>query len=335
MNILSLLGGRILWAGDGDSLQALVSNLLPDQFAAIMAVANADRAEHQTRVAAKAAAREARKTAVTAAMGAVASAAGARVSFEDDDEDDADEEKYYYHSASYRLEGNTAIIGIRGALVNSDAWYLKYLGAVGYPHIVDQAMRAYNDSRVTNIVLDISSPGGAVSGVNETTQVLQAVDMEKPIVSYTSNMMCSGGYWLGVSGRKIISDSLAQVGSIGVAMTHLEYSKMLEQNGITATVLRKGEYKMLMTPYEPMSDKARAEAKHDMDVIYDAFTMHVAVGRGVSQDMVKKDMAEGRVFWGQEARQVGLVDEIGDISLAVANSQQLADNRPATATFGH
>jgi len=333
MNILTLLGGQMLWIGDGNSLQSLAANLLPDEFKIMMDIAEKDRREYLDGRAARQARVEARKTAVEAAIGAVANA---RVSFDDEgDEDDEDEEKYHFHSATYRREGSTAIIGIRGPLVNSDKWYLRYMGVVGYPHIIDQAMRAYNDSNVTNIVLDISSPGGAVSGVSEATNVLSAIAAEKPMVAFTPSMMCSGGYWLGVSASKIYSASLAQIGSIGVAMTHMEYSKMLEKSGITVDVLRKGEFKMLMTPYEPLSDKARAQAEKDMDTIYDAFTMHVAIGRGVTQDQVKEGMAEGQVFWGQEAKRVGLVDEIGDIGLAVANSRQLADNRAATATFGH
>lgn len=329
MDLMNLLGGRMLWLGDGDSLQNLALQLMPEQYRLTLDIARVERAEHEQRAARR---KEQRSKDIQQYAGSIQElkAAGFDVRGMYDEDEDEDEEKYRFHSATYKVDNGVAIIGISGALVNSESWLLRYMGKVGYPHIVDQLVRAYNDPEVSSILMDINSPGGAANGISMVSDVINAVNQTKPVTAFTESQMCSGGYWMGVSARHITSSRMAEVGSIGVVMTHIEYSKMMEKAGVTANVIRKGEYKALMTPYEPLTEKARAEADKAMDVIYDEFTMHVAVGRRVSQDTVKSSMAEGRVFWGQEALQANLVDKIGDIGAALAYSRSLVQTSPAT-----
>lgn len=333
MNILQKMGGQILWAGTGDSMMSLIMNMLPEQFNITMAHAKDERERF---LASRSVRRDARASA-RASIQAALKATGTEFKILDVDEEDEDEMGSFGNSAPLTKIGNgVGMISIKGSLVNDDAWYLKYFGEVGYPHIQDSIMAAYGDPSITSVLLDVDSPGGAVSGISETVDAIRALDTFKPVSTFAGGQMLSGGMWLGSAAPGgITAGSLTQAGSIGVLMNHMDYSRMLAEKGIDVTVLRKGEFKALMTPYEPLSQKAKDESAHAMDVIYDAFTASVATGRKTSQANVQNNMGEGKVFWGPEAQRVGLVDKIGTVSDAVANSAQLADTRAQQASGVH
>jgi signal peptide peptidase SppA len=334
MNLLSLLGGQMLWVGGADSFAQLVMTLVSDDYSRLMVEAERDRAEFfKGRDFART-----QQAAMTSKLSAAMTSAGIMMQVNSGaDDSEAEAERKAFSSAPLQvLDNGVGVISINGGLVNSDKWYLKYLGMVGYPHIQDSIVEAYSNPDVKSVVLSIKSPGGAVSGIAETAAAVRALGTIKPVSTHAEGIMASGGYWLGSQTGDVMAASMTQIGSIGVVMTHIEYSKMMENAGITATVLRKGEYKMLMTPHEPLSDKAKAQAHSDMNVIYDAFTQDVANGMGVSQDTVKNSWGEGRVFWTNEAVQLGMANSSGSLTDAVAKSAQTAENRAkqANGVFG-
>lgn len=295
MDLLTeLLGGKLLWLGSSGSLMSISTALAPERFETMLAQAAISRS---------------------------VSVASYKASNGSDEED-----PYEDNSVGYEVVNGVAVLSINGALVNSDKWYLKYLGLVGYPHISDRLIQAYEDEEVSTILLNIKSPGGAVSGIAEVGELMDQVQKVKSINTYSADMMCSGGYWLGCQGSTITVGEMSQTGSIGVIMTHIEYSKMMEENGVTATVLREGKYKALMTPYEPLTEEARAEAQKDMRFINNAFETRVAAKRGMSQETLHDQAGQGRVFWGRQAVAVGLADAVGTSSDALAHSIQIAQN---------
>lgn len=316
----------MLWAGSGDSLASTLLALISDEFKTARAEADEDRREF---LAARAARHEKRQ----AVLKQVQSVSAAFRVDMGDEGDDQEEERKRYSSAPLTVGADgVGVISINGGLVSTDKWYLKYMGMVGYPHIQDSLVEAYKRPDVTSVVLQIKSPGGAVSGVKETGDAIRALNTFKPVSTFADGIMASGGYWLGSQTGDITAGEMSQLGSIGVIMTHLEYSKMLEQAGITATVMRKGEYKALLSPYEPLSDKARAQAQADMDFIYEAFTSDVARGMNVAQDRVKSSWGEGKVFWTDEAVSLGMANSSGSLTDAVAKSRQNAENRAKQTT---
>jgi len=204
-----------------------------------------------------------------------------------------------------------AVVSINGALTNDDSPWNKYFGLVSYDEIRAAVYEAAIHEGTSSILLKVESPGGSVSGIAETSDFIKEVSNKvKPVNTYTGSQMASGGYWLGSVGDKVYANEMASVGSIGVITVHQDISKMLEDYGITTTILRKGEFKALGSPYEPLSDKAKKEINDDMDFIYDVFTRTVAENRGIPQTMIKDHAAEGKVFFGSEAKEVGLVDEV-------------------------
>ena len=202
-----------------------------------------------------------------------------------------------------------ATITIKGPLVNSDSPYLKYFGVTGYPEIRDAVLAAVSDPEVKQILLDVDSGGGAVSGCADTGALIRAAHKVKPITTY-GETMASAAYWLGCSAGRVYSGKAALVGSIGVKATFKEYSKANEMEGVTVTVIRAGKYKALADSNEPLTKAGEAQIQAMVDASYGVFVDHVAEMRGRTYEYTDKTMADGQEFIGQAAVDVGLTDGI-------------------------
>lgn len=234
---------------------------------------------------------------------------------------DEDDDK----SVLLTVVGNVGVIAISGSLINADipeSW-AAYVGVTTYPMIQRALIQAVSDANITKILLDINSPGGAVSGLVDTADLLSKIDKEqKPVYTYTGSMMASAGYWLGSSARRIESGRAALVGSIGVITTHMEYTEMLKKEGISATVFRAGKYKALGQPVEKLTEAAADQITDRIQSIYTLFIDHVAAGRGVSASKVDSVMAQGREFVGQAAVDAGLTDQVSTFETFLASLQE-------------
>ncbi len=222
-----------------------------------------------------------------------------------------DDEEGEQGSELLSVEGSVGVIGIKGPLVNSDSLWNQILGLVSYNSIREALIEAAANPDVKTILLDIDSPGGAVSGVGDCADLISTIDRNvKPVHAFTDGSMASGAYWLGSAARSITASNVATIGSIGVVMNHMERSKMLADMGIKATVIRSGKYKQVGNPNEPLTEEGRAELQAMSDSIYKIFVNHVAENRGKTYDYTDQYMAQGRVFLAENALQVGLVDNI-------------------------
>lgn len=220
--------------------------------------------------------------------------------------------------------GNVGVIAIKGALVNADVPddIASLFGVTTYPGIQRALVRAAQDSKVANILLDVNSGGGAVSGLPETSDLMEKVGKVKPIHTYSGNSMASGAYWLGVHGQTITGSRAGVVGSIGVIRVHTEYSKQLEQDGIKATVFRAGRFKALGQPVEALTPEAEAQIQAHLDHVYSVFVEHVSTKRGVPYTEADQGMAQGQEFFGIGAVRAGLIDELGTFEDVLSRLQQ-------------
>lgn len=228
-------------------------------------------------------------------------------------------------------QGRVGVINISGSLyASAPLWAKLVYGVRDYGDIAQALVQAAHNADIGSVLLNINSPGGAVSGVSAVAQLVRDVGRIKPTVSYTSGQMASAAYWIGSASKHVLAGDLAEVGSIGVIQMHAEVTKQLEKEGTTVTVLRAGKYKALMNPYEPLSEQARADAQAKLDFVYDKFVADVATNRNVSEKAASK-MAEGRVFLGQAAADIGLVDQVATTNEALTKAEELAsqflDNR--------
>lgn len=206
-------------------------------------------------------------------------------------------------------QGSVGVISIAGSLTNGSRGYGSYMTTYG--EIREALIQAAADPGIKSILLDIKSGGGAVNGLSDTADLVRKVDTKvKPVHAYSDSTMASAAYWLGSSARKVHASDMAEVGSIGVIATHMEYTKMLANEGITPTVIRSGEYKAIGTPYEKLSDKGEAVIQAQIDHMAGIFDNYIADRRGMTVDTFRKKAGEGRVFVGQQGVDAGLVDSI-------------------------
>lgn len=128
-----------------------------------------------------------------------------------------------------------------------------------------------NDPSVSAILLDISTPGGAVTGTAEAGNAIFAARSHKPILAIVNPLCASAGYWLASQASQIVAIPSADVGSIGVFQLHLDQSGLLENVGIKPTFIFAGPHKVEANPFEPLSAAAKQFLQGEVDRIYSDF----------------------------------------------------------------
>ena len=208
-------------------------------------------------------------------------------------------------------DGKLAVISVTGTLMNHHLPLRLFGYNITTYGEIQQAVRAVlADPRVEKVVLQVESGGGNGSGLFRTSNFLERAGKEKEFTTFTSNVMGSAAYWLGVNSGKVIAEPLATVGSIGVFAVMTSHAKAMEKWGVESKVIRAGEFKALGHPDEPISEKAIAEWQRTIDESYGAFLDHTSSKRQQNRETFRTTAAEGREFSGTEALKVNLVDEI-------------------------
>jgi len=223
----------------------------------------------------------------------------------------------------YSLYGDTAVITIAGPLMKRESLALWFFGGTSYAYIQAAVKAALADDEVAALALRVDSPGGVVNGLEETVDLIFEARGQKPIVAYADGMMASAAYELGSAASEIVAGATAMVGSIGVLMVHEDWSVYNQKTGIDVTYLTAGKYKALGNPDEPLSDLARETFQAELDYLYTIFVETVARNRDVEVAAVLSDMADGRIFIGQQAADAGLVDHVGNFAMAYTRAANL------------
>lgn len=222
--------------------------------------------------------------------------------------DDEEEENPFGYMS--QLIGDVGIVYVNGTLVTEYAWYNRYLNQVSYDEIRSASVDLVNKG--ARVLLNVyRTSGGAANGISAAAEFQKELESQGvESYSYGETMMLSGGYWLGASGKKVFTEKMNLSGSIGVVLVHISQKDLLDKLGITATVIRMGEFKALGTPYEKLTEAAREDIEGRMRGIYDLFLDHVGEFRKLSRQHLIDTAAEGRVFMGQQAVEAGLADGI-------------------------
>jgi|GEM_PF-2928979 len=228
----------------------------------------------------------------------------------DRNEQDEDEE---YESWLLERRGNTAILNVAGDLVNTKAWYNEYMGMVSYEEIQEALAEVGADESVDQVLMHFSTGGGTASGIKAAGDYIGFFDQNvKPVYGYTATAAFSAGYWLASSTRKITVDEMGQLGSIGAVNVHVSYKGMLDQKGVVYTILREGEFKALGHPAEDLDEKSKAYFQDKLAKANSFFIEAVVRNRNVSLAS-QADWGEGKTFYGREALNLGLADEVATL----------------------
>ena len=200
-----------------------------------------------------------------------------------------------------------AVIPIRGTLVSRGGVYPSS-GITTYSGLRQRLKAAANDNSIRGILLDIDSPGGSATNVEETAELIREISQSKTIWALAYNQMTSGAYWLASAASRIIATKDASVGSVGVLVMHADYSKMLDNEGVTINFIHAGARKVEGNAYEPLPEELRERIQSDVNDTYELFTRRVAEYRGITQQAVKN--TEAGVFSAAQGITHNLVDEV-------------------------
>jgi len=189
---------------------------------------------------------------------------------------------------------------------------------------IEELRRFRDNPNIKAVVLRIDSPGGGVVPSQEIhAEVLKArKDGRLKVVASMGNLAASGGYYIAVATDKIVANPGTLTGSIGVIMELANVQGLLEKVGVQSVVIKSGRYKDLASPFRAMSAEDRALLQSVLDDVHDQFIRAVATGRALKVEQVR-DLADGRIFTGRQARTAKLVDELGDLQDAIKLAARL------------
>jgi signal peptide peptidase SppA len=212
-------------------------------------------------------------------------------------------------ASRYTVENGVAVIPIWGMLTKRYSVLTQLFGGTAMEDAGADLRAALENPEVKGIFLDIDSIGGPGDGVTDLAGKVYAARKQKPVVAFSDGAMLSAAIWIGVAADRVyLANETVGSGSIGVLAMHTDFSKAEEQAGIKTTVISAGKYKALGNRYEPLSKEGRDILQEQIDYMYGLFVRDVAKYRGTSEKTVLEKMADGRVFFGNQAVRAGLVD---------------------------
>ena len=197
--------------------------------------------------------------------------------------------------------------------------------------VVEELRNYAEDSSIKAIVLRIDSPGGGVVPSQEIYNAVKNARKEgKKVIVSMGSIAASGGYYIAAAADRIMANPGTLTGSIGVKMEFANLEKLLEKIGVKGMVIKAGEYKDLASPYREMRPEELKLLQDVIDDVHSQFIKAVAEGRGLPEPDVRA-IADGRIFTGQQALGLKLVDQLGDLadSIQVAGGLAGIKGRPS------
>ena len=190
--------------------------------------------------------------------------------------------------------------------------------------IVDKLERYLKSDRIPVIVIRLNTPGGAVEPTQEIySTILKARAKGKKVVGSLGSVAASGGYYIAAACDTVMASPSTITGSIGVIADFAEFSGLFKKLGIDLTVVKSGKYKDMGSISRPMTDEEKSMISGVIMDTYDQFVEAVSKGRGMNPETVRL-YADGRVFTGRQAKELGFVDALGTYRDAVALAGRLA-----------
>lgn len=218
------------------------------------------------------------------------------------------------------------VLPIHGEMVMGDNSSSEY----NQTWIIARINQMMNDSLNRGIILTVNTPGGAVYAADELYLKLKEYKeyTGRPIYVYMESTAASGGYYISMAAEKIYANRNCWTGSIGVTIgTIYDISGFLEKMGISTVTITSGENKAMGDTSQPMTDEQKAIFQSLVDEAYDQFVEIVAEGRNMPLKDVKK-LADGRIYTALQAKENGLIDEIGtldDVAADMKRTYELED----------
>ncbi|MFH2012959.1 MAG: signal peptide peptidase SppA [Pseudomonadota bacterium] len=203
-----------------------------------------------------------------------------------------------------------AVININGIIKDSTTF-------------IDQLIKFKKDKSVKAIVLRIDSPGGAVGPTQEIYEEVKKAKEKKKVLVSMGSLTASGGYYIACAADKIIANPGTITGSIGVIIEFGNIEELLKKIGFKSVIIKSGEHKDIMSPFRGMTDQEKIILSEVVDSVHNQFIEAVAEGRKLKKEEVAK-IADGRIFSGEQAKALGLVDALGNLQDAISMAANMS-----------
>lgn len=205
-------------------------------------------------------------------------------------------------------EGNILLDGERGGIGNS----------ITPEKIISEVNKALKNPQVKGIVLRLNSPGGSALASNLIYNKLKEVSIKKPIYISIGGVAASGGYYIAASGNKIFADRESITGSIGVVSLIPNFNELMKKLDVNVESVKKGEYSDLFSLTKEFNSQDEEKIYASSLKVYSEFLDIVAQGRNLDRNYVHS-IAQGKVWLGEEGKEIGLVDEIGGLEVTITS----------------
>ncbi|MCY4216643.1 MAG: signal peptide peptidase SppA [Flavobacteriaceae bacterium] len=221
---------------------------------------------------------------------------------------------------STNVDHRIAVVYAQGIILLGDG----FEGTIGSRSICKTLRTIKNRKSVKGVVLRINSPGGSALASEIIWQCVEDLKEEKPVVVSMGDVAASGGYYVAAGAHQIMADPKTITGSIGVVFSLLNAKDFFDDIGINAQHVTTHDNALDYSPFVGIQSGFRSVQIKEMDKIYTTFKERVAQGRGMTLDQIE-EIAQGRVWSGKQALEIGLVDAFGDLSLAIEKAAELAE----------
>ncbi|MAG45484.1 MAG: signal peptide peptidase SppA [Nanoarchaeota archaeon] len=217
-----------------------------------------------------------------------------------------------------------AIVPIHGAIVINDVQNIFGVNAIGSDTILENLKKARTNKGVKVVILEINSGGGAVVASKEVADYVKKLKEEKPVIAWIREVGASGAYWIAASSDVIVADEMSITGSVGVISSYLDYSGLMEKYGVKYERLVAGEFKDTGNPFRELSSEERRMMEAKLRLIQDFFVKDVQKSRNLNINQVN-EIKKGFFYLGVEAKDLGLVDVLGNKETAVSKAKELGN----------
>ncbi len=213
-------------------------------------------------------------------------------------------------SSSLSFGDKIGVIPIEGTISNSDM-------------IISQLVEFRKDKGIKAIILRINSPGGSVGPTQEIYREVRKTIKTKKVVVSMGEVAASGGYYIAAAANKIVANPGTITGSIGVIMNFVRFEDLFKKIGIDMEVLKSGEFKDIGSPHRKLTERDKELINALIGDIQRQFEEGVAKGRHLPVEEIQQ-IADGRIFSGAQAKELGLVDILGNFQDAIKIARNLA-----------
>lgn len=226
--------------------------------------------------------------------------------------------------AEFASGDRIAVVEVHGQITTRQGDGLFAAEGASAERIIDQLEQIQDDSSIQAVMLDIDSPGGGVVASEQIhNKIVEVVDAGTPVVAYMGDTAASGGYYISAPADRIVANPATVTGSIGVISQIPNLQEMYDKLGIDMQVITSGEHKDMMQTTRPLTDEEREIMQDYLDQTYQRFVEVVAQGRDMSTAEAE-ELADGRIYSGQQASENGLVDDLGDYQDAISITGEMA-----------